>query len=311
MWAGSPELLLRECGRPSRASSSLSATRSLGAVLTSRRPTSTPPAVSVPLREQVPGKAQVSEEQKTGSGVPPMWKVPASVVERVEEDQWRVLVGWAEDLGLETEAYVSLLRAHLKRLVDDARIMMHSPAQAVPLIFEDGRFRNLFEIAKHVDAARNAEGYWQTRRDVEEELFSIPQDAPASARPLYGVIGKRYPLIGSGSPWGDVVFVLRDSIRPRATFSIPCTLWGGLGLYCAPAPVVSPTEHALWLDWIPNPLASAETFADLSPPGGVDGGPVVQIFGGVTTDEIESVIRPPNLDPRVGDYLDQLGLTEG
>lgn len=236
--------------------------------------------------------------------------VPPEVIERIEEHQLRSLRGFAEDLGMETGEYTQRLRDKLKRTVDDARVMMVAPEPSVPLIFEDGRFRNLFEIAQHMKAERNSEGYWQKRRDTEEYLFSIPQDAPASARPLYGVIGEPSPSVGGG-PWGDITFILRDSVRERATFTLACTMWAGT--YIAPVPLAEPTEHAVWLDWLPNPLGVGvgSRIRNFIAGFGDAGEPVVQIFGGVSTDEIESVIVPPDSEPQVGDYLDSLGIERG
>jgi hypothetical protein len=60
---------------------------------------------------------------------------------------------------------------------------------------------------------------------AEKNLFSYPLDLDVEKRPVYGFIDDRGPRAASG--YGSAVFVFKDSVRKRTTFTLLDSLGPG------------------------------------------------------------------------------------
>jgi hypothetical protein len=293
------------------------ASESPATVLAPRRPDSTLPAFSGAPGEQVPGNALVSEGSESGSAVPVVPRSLRRATERYQRPFWNE---WGQLHGLSADEYLAALRQKIARMVARSRVVVAVPQQVVPALVADGRFRNIWEIARHVAKPdHNTEDYLRTRKEQERLFFGIPEHAPADSRPIYGLLGNPdtdYVEEGYG-----VRAILADTVRPRTmvAWGCPMAIVGG-GFLPRFHPVLvgdQNLEAALWLkdaratiEMEVMGLDSATIYDPLSLPDDdtlylcFDDQPVAAIFGGVSLSEVEELVLPAP-DAELEALLDQ------
>ncbi len=221
--------------------------------------------------------------------VPDQWR------ERVIDAsfKWERAESFAEDRGMRVEEYLDAVNAHTRQLLADGRLCMFVPSRALRKVLVDGRMKNQHETG----TTRGMPG----RASFEEQTLGIadPEGAPESA-PVYG--------IACGDPesethsylryhYGETIVVFRDSMRPRATFTVGDSL--DENLLSGPTTWVSPVNvphEGSQLFGGEDPL-DAEEVDDLA-----ENYVEVQYWGPVTLGDIEAVyVDEPGLAFRIRD----------
>jgi hypothetical protein len=113
------------------------------------------------------------------------------------------------------------LRALLGQRVADHPVVVNVPSYRLPQIAQSGELYNMFEGVPST-GFNDLPG----RRAAEHRLLGIPEDAPASRRPVYGYLGDESsvanPLLADIH--GDARLIMRPSVKDRSTFSLYDTM---------------------------------------------------------------------------------------
>ncbi len=97
-------------------------------------------------------------------------------------------------------------------------------------------FKNGFEKGAVGSVGRGKKDYFNKRRDQEESILGIPQEADAKARPMYGYLEHPDRMLSHGYAVGDnygaIQVKLKDSLKDRTSYTIGDSLddrgtWGG------------------------------------------------------------------------------------
>lgn len=113
------------------------------------------------------------------------------------------------------------LRVLLGQRVADHPVVVNVPSYRLPQIAQSGELYNTFEGVPST-GFNDLPG----RRAAEHRLLGIPEDAPASQRPVYGYLGDESsvanPLLANTH--GDARLIMRPSVKDRSTFSLYDTM---------------------------------------------------------------------------------------
>jgi len=162
--------------------------------------------------------------------------------------------------------------------IQDKPIAIRTPEEAALKILEEGRFKSQFET-------RKSGGLLDTKRRAlaEEEMFNYPKDLPKEERPIYAFVqgGTNYqgPFIDQ---YGDVEWVLADSVKDRSTVTSDDSLTVNVNKSGWPTPIREPDDPS-WM----GPSAGFVVANDWSGAGLYI---EAQIHGGLSTADVERVI---------------------
>ncbi len=215
----------------------------------------------------------------TGPEVSPdMYRPSAERIAAIQRHAESVVREWAEKNGVTFEQ--GMTRA--QDLMTEAAVgpvKINSTIDAAHLILEDGRFETQFESGT---SGGNYDP--ELRANAERSGLGIPVDLPAAERPVYGY------TTGTASQYGEIQWVLKDSVRERTTITLGDSLGGFLNeLYDEPTkaagmigtPIEAPRLEGFNGEWRTDGMMRS----------GLDSQPFVeaQIQGGLTLDDVQEV----------------------
>jgi hypothetical protein len=185
--------------------------------------------------------------------------------------------------------YITTIEAWLAGHIRHARVHLRMRVRDFEMFLRDDRYRTQFEGmrsggAQHVSA----------RILVEETVLGVPASSRPLDRPIYGYMSCSDEA-GVIQQYGEVVLVLKQRVRNRATFVVGDTLdnalrAGGHGPWFAPRPISAPNTLALSLE---DPL-TASTPADIAPAHRYW---EAQIYGGLRTADVSEVAFTLGVQP--------------
>jgi hypothetical protein len=181
------------------------------------------------------------------------------------------------------------------------KIAVRMTPEGVAAMARDGQIKTLFDTGRSGGLGGSSASYKRKRRDREQMLFGIPNDAPPADRPIYGYVavdGIQTPQEhGFLAQYGDVQIVLKDRVRGRTTASVGDSIDDDT----IPSPVDNPTWQSF-----NGPAHSGGGGYRLKP----DSIWIVeaQIHGGVTADDIDEVVFSSTPDAKLTGQLKAAGI---
>ncbi len=122
----------------------------------------------------------------------------------------------------------------MQAAIDQAELSVRRSSRSAGMILIDGRFKTQFETGKSAGAFAPDQ-----RASVEGSLFGYQTDLDPTNRPVYGYLWEGADR--DGAEWyGDVRFVLKDTVRARTTVVFTDSL--GTNLNASPATGVHHTS---------------------------------------------------------------------
>ena len=264
------------------------------------RPTGTPGAGGGPSSVPVPRPPLGRNLQRKG--------------EQALDDVARQFAG---SHGMTEQQYKDALEAHVRRELASAELSMRRSVRSSVAIAQDRRFKSQFETGTSGGALSG-----RYRADAEYNMFTYPKGAgtthaeinkafPGAQRPVYGYAinpNAGYNYDGAVG-YGEVRWVMKDSVRGKATF----TSGDSLGERYAPGHVLpGPEPHngaqavatgsSSWMgasDPLPGPNGRGFRVGD-------NGYTEVQYHNGLFLDDVAKVILPSRSSRARGTEMDDL-----
>ena len=164
-------------------------------------------------------------------------------------------------------------------------VVISAPKNVIDNILDDGRFRTQFETGTSSATVNKA-----MRTEAEKLGLGIPENLPADQRPVYGYLNfSKETRNITQRGYGEVSFVLSDSVRPRTTIGVGDTMDNFRNANMVGAPIDAPNILAADHE-ISNLVDYARTgdTADFvySGMGYVE----AHVQGGVTLNDIKAVL---------------------
>lgn len=173
------------------------------------------------------------------------------------------------------------IEASIDEAIAGRPIASRVPAEVLPAIFADGRFKTQYETGSSRGSFNP-----RMRMDAETDTFDLTRETPIDQFPIYGFVHtegyKNDPI-----RYGDVRIEFKNSVKSRTTVTVGDSLGGMVGAEIAPSPPSRAHKDRGCWDGGPNLLHLAA------------GNPErisyfeAQIHGGVTLDDIKRVVLPP------------------
>ena len=166
----------------------------------------------------------------------------------------------------------------VENVVANVSPSIRSDSDSAISILKDGRFKSQFESNK-------SGGGFSTklRRDAEEWGIGVPRNISVEKRPIYGYFKTQEH--GAGA-YGNVEFVLKDTVRERTTITVGDSLSGFADKSTVGVPLNSITKAS---------FADNYAVGELYKTGRISEGYIeAQIHGGVTIDDVFEVIVHPD-----------------
>jgi SPP1 gp7 family putative phage head morphogenesis protein len=181
-------------------------------------------------------------------------------------------------------------------------------------VIEDGRFKSAYEKTGPFGGAKNIDSeYMQRRIAVETESMGIPRSVKPAKRPIYGSIA------GEGNMYGDIQVQLKETVKGRTSMTLgdsfieqnPVLIQDVLSGNITREALAQASPLISTNGVIGNPnsgLSGMLRRGDLEPEVIFDRFKKsqtyweVQIHGGVSLDDIESVILPSLPDGKWGGF---------
>jgi hypothetical protein len=204
--------------------------------------------------------------------------------------QWRALFEASRHTRLQrraTEAgesvarYVERVELKMRDWVEDTAIRIRVREPGLLGFLQDGHYKVMEATGVSGGGLKDI----KSRRKVECEVLGMPEDAPASDRPVSGyLVGS--DETGAIATYGPVVLELDHSVRARALYLLgdlidTAALTGGRTFL--PQPVTRPSMDAGSGKW---DLAGAATLADAC---GLHRYAEALVFGGVSPRDVTSI----------------------
>lgn len=189
--------------------------------------------------------------------------------------------------GITAEAFLKLVDAHVKKLVDESGLWMRVRSTAFEKILEEGRFKSQFETGNSC-GSYHPDG----RARFELAMFSYPEDMEPTKRPVYGYMtnspdGELGGSRDSVGMYGQIaVKFKRDVVARKATFTFDDSLGkASLGGYMelVAMPVAAPDHRAVEASYL-NTVLSYTSVQQ------VRSYPEVQYHKGLRVKHIEEVV---------------------
>lgn len=128
-------------------------------------------------------------------------------------------IKYYEDKGVLSREELEEYFNEVKALLEDPKneVAIRIQLDALEEILNSGKIANGFELDKIRNMVVNQ------RKEAEEVLFGIPQDAPASARPVYGYLSNQDLENGMTgvkvNMYGDIKIILKNKVKDYSTFT--------------------------------------------------------------------------------------------
>lgn len=149
------------------------------------------------------------------------------VMNRVLIDTRRAIAGAASDENMTAVELEKRAVGNLRDQVENRPICINTPASIAHLILDDGKFKN-----QHETDTSGGTLSPRMRRDAGMNAFAYDKPPIASDLPVYGYIddGPKWVIeagykVYRASDYGDVTFVLKDTVRARTTITMGDSLW--------------------------------------------------------------------------------------
>ena len=218
------------------------------------------------------------------------------------------MIKHAEWAGVTPDEFLRKANENLKNFTDKLGIEINAPSGVLKKILQDGKYQSVFEVGGGVgDIGGGVDKWYLEFRDKTEKINFGPD--VVNRRPVYGsMVG---PNWNSGaSSYGDVIFVLKPSVRSKSTVTFGDTLNQSGNIIASP--IDNPDLYSVYVTEKSN-----QRYRDVYD-GRMDDVTreyvEVQIHGGVSMDEIEEVRYPQYLeetglvDQETRDLLDKYGI---
>jgi hypothetical protein len=188
----------------------------------------------------------------------------------------------------------ALLDGQLKAAISDKPIAIRAKVNAALGILESERFKSSFETGTGKGGAHGTSTL-QAHSDTQHDAFSSKKnyttDAKISKRPIYGIVLGATGKTGEASSYGEITFVLKDSVKGRTTVTAEDSFYSQVSKNVMPSPYNSPKSYSI-------PLSSSGKPGYMVKSGGLDlyGGAryvEAQVHGGVSLSDVAKVIINP------------------
>lgn len=142
------------------------------------------------------------------------WEAVGTGQTLVDEFIARGVPAFASSHGLGVDEYRAEVERLLRRLTHEAQVRIRVPTEALPAIRREG-LKNTFQLARSRITPEQA----QYRLEYEREYLGLPDDAPATERPVYAYLhssswGAEHAGLGF---YGQTILVLDDLIKSRCS----------------------------------------------------------------------------------------------
>ena len=187
----------------------------------------------------------------------------------------------ARDAGMDVDAYLERSERNIRCWVEDAAIRIRLGPDSLASFLRTGRY----EVMATTGASGGDLKAVETRHAVEQQIFGIALDAPASSRPISGYL-RGSDETGAVRKYGPIVLELGEHMRSRAWLllgDLVDTPQLGGGQVLAPRPLLEPTIEAASGRY---DVASATALADACGPHRYA---EVLIFDGLCSTDVVSV----------------------
>lgn len=130
----------------------------------------------------------------------------------------------------------------VQSVLDQSELAVRANPKAAASILENGQFLSQFATGRSAGLLDQ-----DVRALVERQLFGYPEDLFTLERPIYGYLTGDTEMFVE--QYGDIKFILKESVRPRTTFT-PMDSLDGLSasqaIWGTPEPVPSPLNSIEW-----------------------------------------------------------------
>lgn len=167
-----------------------------------------------------------------------------------------------------------------REMLAKAAPVIITPDFVVDKVLEDGRFKSQHESGRSRGSLDP-----EYRTEAEAAMFGTPTDGPLPDRPIYGTMVEDFGRIERAKQYGDVYFVLKDSVLDRTTVNFGDSL--AVGYY---AKEVAPQPYKKF-DWAgmgtgAGQWQKGQSIDDVYPYA------EAQYHGGVTLKDVKEVVVP-------------------
>lgn len=237
------------------------------------------------MEEEERGFVSGAEPEPTPqTKVPKMQQDWVNSIENNDDIKYGIRTVCANE-SLTKEEYKKQVTSWLEKGLKDAPLKIRADIRAAEQILKDGRFKSQFESGSSGGMFNP-----QRRAEFEEKLFGIDQ-SEMKDRPIYGyAFGGRSR--GSVNHYGDVVFILKDSVRRRTTFTVRDSLdENGAGRWACttPSPLNNPDYRSVTPQVVEQVIRD-KTGLSGKGPSEVRGYTELQYHGGVSISDVKEVI---------------------
>jgi hypothetical protein len=157
----------------------------------------------------------------------------AANIEKARNEALEKIAAYAEIEGVTAAVYEKRVRQSLTDLMVGKAIQMQFPTPLADKLLESGRFKTQFETGDSM-AIFDPE----MRADAEFYGTGLPTDLDVQKRPVYGYVksyeGQEWAVAGQ---YGDLTFVLKDSVRQRTGYTVGDSLHQFVSRLAVSAPI--------------------------------------------------------------------------
>lgn len=199
-------------------------------------PVASEPATRQPVATQPP---ELTNEQavqpETSKPLTLRYKPSQQQVDRVLKKVDQSLQQVATNRGLSVDELTRVVDETFKRIAAESKVVLNFHSKNVDTLLADGRFKSQFETGTS-GAILNT----KSRANAEELGLGVPERARAKNRPIYGYLrtNRDFELQG----FGDITFVMRDSVKNRTTVTAGDSLYDFAGGVTTGTPINNPTR---------------------------------------------------------------------
>jgi hypothetical protein len=122
--------------------------------------------------------------------------------------------------------------AKMQAMIDDRTPMLVFGSDNLGKLFDNGIFKNIFDIGAENPDNKGLESSLEERRDVENQVLNVPLDEPNENRPIYGFMGnnadlhKSLPLDCDAElpQYGNMVIKFKPEVKDDITVTMEDSL---------------------------------------------------------------------------------------
>ncbi len=251
-----------------------------------------PPIVAQPARtrrEYPPVALPPSDPLSLAEPGGLQYTAPQGQIDSVTKKLDVQIASLAQKHGVTPAEVEAVIDKAFRQLTQNSEIVIQAKSSRVDQILSSGRFKTQFET--------NSSGGvldLQYRSSAEYKGLGIPSDIDKTKRPVYGYLYLNDKSRERVRGYGDFGFVMKDSVRARATVTMNDSIFNFDFNRVAGSPIDNP-QRVAWDDGVEalydygrgedslNTLIQRMTYIE------------VQIHGGVTLDDVDFVLDKANV----------------